>query len=107
MRNHWFNMLRHHKVRRSAHAEIAARPSSDTSLWDTRVMHSQFARAWSRLPAQAQKIAQQCLLDGDSYDEVSQRFGLSPGGVATSIHRTRESLRQAMFEGPPLTERAA
>ena len=97
MRHLWFNVLRHHKVRRTVHAEIAARPSSDTALFDSRVSHEQLERAWSQLPAQSRKIAEQCLLDGDSYDEVSKRFGLSRAGIATSIHRTRASLRQLMW----------
>jgi RNA polymerase sigma-70 factor (ECF subfamily) len=98
MRHRWFNVLRHNKVCRTAHAAIAAEPSADTSLSDTRVIHSQLVRAWSRLSTQSQEIAEQCLIDGDSYDDVSQRFGLTAGGVATSIHRTRESLRQLMFD---------
>jgi RNA polymerase sigma-70 factor (ECF subfamily) len=98
MRHRWFNVLRHNKVCRTAHAEIAAQPSSDTSLSDARVIQSQLVRAWGRLSAQAQEIAEQCLIDGDSYDDVSRRFGLSAGGIATSIHRTRASLRQSMFD---------
>ena len=60
-------------------------------------LHRQLARAWSQLPVQAQGIAQQVLLDGDTEEEVSRRFGITRGGVASSIHRTREHLRQAMF----------
>jgi RNA polymerase sigma-70 factor (ECF subfamily) len=96
LRNLWFNNLRHKDVCRTAQAEILARSSSDTSLVDTRMVNSQFARAWGQLSPQSQEIAERCLLDGESYEEVSQRFGLSAGGVASSIHRTRQSLLDVM-----------
>jgi RNA polymerase sigma-70 factor (ECF subfamily) len=97
MRNRWFNIVRNHKTRRLVHAELSTRPSFDDGLHETRAVHGQFARAWGKLPAQSQSIAQQCLLDGDSQQAVSLRFGMTAGGVATVIHRMRESLRASMF----------
>jgi RNA polymerase sigma-70 factor (ECF subfamily) len=97
MRNHWFSTMRKRRARSSAHAELAGGLSSDVGLCETRLVYSQLARAWGRLPAQSRSIAQQCLLDGDSQQEVSRRLGMTAGGVAASIHRTREALRQSMF----------
>jgi RNA polymerase sigma-70 factor (ECF subfamily) len=97
MRNHWFNVIRHHRVRALARAELATRDSCDRGLVESRVVYRQLARAWEQLPEQAQSIATQCLIEGDSQDEVSRRFGMTAGGVASSIHRTREHLRVAMF----------
>jgi RNA polymerase sigma factor (sigma-70 family) len=101
MRNQWFSVVRHHRVRAHAHAELAARPSLDEGLCETRVIHSQLARHWSRLPSQAQHIARRCLIDGDSQAEVSRRLGMTAGGVAASIHRTREQLRESLFGATP------
>jgi len=97
MRNHWFSAIRQHRVRLHAHAEIAESPSLDAGLCETRLVYSQLARAWSRLPAQSQNIAHQCLIEGQSQEEVSRRLGMTAGGVAASIHRTREMLRHSMF----------
>jgi RNA polymerase sigma factor (sigma-70 family) len=97
MRNRWFNIVRHRRVRRTVQAALAQRTSVDDSLCETRVACDQLSRAWSQLPAQAQLIAEQCLIDEDSHDDVSRRFGITAGGVATSIHRTRSSLRKTMF----------
>jgi RNA polymerase sigma factor (sigma-70 family) len=97
MRNHWFNVVRHRKVRATARAELVHLRESDSRLNDVNVLHSQLLRAWGELPVQAQNIAQQCLIDGDSHELVSSRFGITAGGVATSIHRTREQLRISMF----------
>ena len=101
MRNHWFSAIRQHRVRANAHAELADRPSLDDGMSETRVVYSQLARIWSRLSAQSQNIAQQCLLQGNSQEEVSRRLGITAGGVAASIHRTREVLRQSMFGAQP------
>jgi RNA polymerase sigma-70 factor (ECF subfamily) len=97
MRNHWFNVLRHHKVRANARAELASREAFDAGLCESRVVYAQFVRAWDTLPPQAQSIATQCLLDGESQEDVSRQFGITANGVASSIHRTREQLRHAMF----------
>jgi RNA polymerase sigma-70 factor (ECF subfamily) len=97
MRNHWLSVVRRRRVRANAQAALAARSSFDDGLCETRVVHSQVARLWRRLSAQARNIAQQCLIDGDSQEEVSRRLGMTAGGVAASIHRTRRVLRQSMF----------
>ena len=97
MRNHWFNIVRHHRVRAVARAELTSRDSFDSGLFETRAVYRQVERAWNQLPDQAREIAHQCLFDGDSHEDVSRWFGITPGGVATSIHRTREQLRHVMF----------
>lgn len=97
MRNHWFNVVRHHRVCVNARVELANESQIDTGLSETRAVISQLSRAWETLSAQARGIAERCLLEGESHEEVSQRFGMTPGGVAASIHRTREQLRAAMF----------
>jgi RNA polymerase sigma-70 factor (ECF subfamily) len=101
MRNHWFSAIRQYRVRANAHADIADRSSLDDGLCETRFVYSQLARVWSRLSKQSQNIAQQCLIQGDSQEEVSRRLGMTAGGVAASIHRTREVLRQSMFGAQP------
>jgi RNA polymerase sigma-70 factor (ECF subfamily) len=97
MRNHWFNIVRHQRVCSSARVELAARGDLDSGLHDTRAVFSQLSRAWGKLSEQAQSIATRCLIEGESHEEVSRRLGMTPGGVAASIHRTREQLRIAMF----------
>jgi RNA polymerase sigma factor (sigma-70 family) len=96
MHNHWISIVRAQRVRTNAQAELAARPTVDDALSETRLVYSQLARAWSQLPAQSQCIARQCLIEGDSQEEVSRRLGMSPGGVAVSIHRTRKALHASM-----------
>ena len=99
MRNHWFSIVRHHRVHSNARAELARCGNVDSGLCESRVVQVQLERAWNKLTEQAQAIARQCLIDGDSYDDVSRRFGITAGSVACSIHRTREQLRLSMFGG--------
>lgn len=98
MRNLWFSIVRQRRVRADAHAEMATRPSLDDALCEARLVYNQLARAWSELPPQSQNIARRCLLDGDSQQEVSQTLGMTAGGVAASIHRTRHALRLSLLE---------
>jgi RNA polymerase sigma-70 factor (ECF subfamily) len=98
MKNLWLSTLRQHRVRAHAHAEIVNQSTVDARLHESRLSCTQLARAWSQLPAHSQNIARQCLLEGDSQEEVSRRLGMTAGGVAASIHRTREVLRQSMLE---------
>ena len=97
MRNQWISVMRHHRVRSNARAELAGRAAVDSGLHESRVTSEQFERAWSALSSQAQEVARQCLIEGDSYEDVSRRFGITTGGIACSIHRTREQLRLTMF----------
>jgi RNA polymerase sigma-70 factor (ECF subfamily) len=98
MRNHWFSTLRRQRVRMNAYAELAAvEREADDALCEARLVCSQLARAWSQLPAQSQTIAKRCLIDGDSQEDVSRKLGLTAGGVAASIHRTRHALRATAF----------
>jgi RNA polymerase sigma factor (sigma-70 family) len=99
LRNNWLNLLRHRRVRARAMPELIHGTPDDWRLHETRALRFQFERAWEELPAQARAIAVQCLIDGEPHEDVSARFGMTPGGVATSIHRTRASLRQSMFDG--------
>jgi RNA polymerase sigma-70 factor, ECF subfamily len=97
MRNHRFSTIRRQRVRATAHAEIASRPFIDDGRADSRLLCSRVARAWSQLPSRSQSIASQCLIDGDSQEDVSRRLGMTPGGVAASIHRTRAVLRASVL----------
>jgi RNA polymerase sigma factor (sigma-70 family) len=97
MRNRWFNVVRDSRAHALVHLQIAASDPHDAGLFETRAVYRQVERAWSQLSEQARTIAYQCLLDGESHEDVSRRFGITPGGVATSIHRTRQTLREAMF----------
>jgi RNA polymerase sigma-70 factor (ECF subfamily) len=97
MRHHWLDHVRHRRVDCDARFELTNAKSVDFSLSETRAVRSQLARAWDQLTEQAQGIAAQCLIDGDSQEEVSRRFGITANGVATSIHRTRAQLRRALF----------
>ena len=97
MRNHWFSVVRKHKVRANAHAQLANEPWCDVGLIESRLVYRQLARAWSRLPAQSRSIARHCLLDGHSQEEASRTLGMTAGGIAASIHRTRRTLRQEML----------
>jgi RNA polymerase sigma factor (sigma-70 family) len=99
MRNQWFSTLRRHRVRANAHAELAANDRFDTALHETRLLSSQLTRAWSQLSAQSQNIARQCLIEGESQQGVSRKLGMTSGGVAASIHRTRHALRQSILGG--------
>ena len=98
MRNLWFSTMRQRRVRFKAHAELGAEQLLDWDLCESGVAYGQFTRAWNTLPAQSRRIAEQCLLGGDSQEEVSRRLGMTAGGVAASIHRTRATLRQLILE---------
>jgi RNA polymerase sigma-70 factor (ECF subfamily) len=97
LRNHFFSVIRQQRVRATAHAEIASQPSVEVGHVDGGLLYDRIARAWTQLPSRSQTIAQQCLIDGDSQEDVSRRLGMTPGGVAASIHRTRAALRQSVF----------
>jgi RNA polymerase sigma-70 factor (ECF subfamily) len=97
MRNHWFNVVRHRRVRSKAALAFTMEDASDSSLCETRASGAQFLRAWQSLHEEARTIAQQCLLEGEPYELVSQRLGITPATVATSIHRTRKRLKATMF----------
>jgi len=97
MRNHWFNAVRHRRVRSAARREMATSDGFDASLVETRAFYRQFERAWNEVSPHARGIATQCLLDGDSQEDVSLRFGMTAGGIAASIHRTRAHLQQSLF----------
>lgn len=97
MRNHWFSSMRQHRLRSHAYAEVASRSSLDDGLCQTRLVCSQLSSAWMKLAPQSRTIARQCLLEGDSQEDVSRRLGMTAGGVAASIHRTRAALWQTMF----------
>jgi RNA polymerase sigma-70 factor (ECF subfamily) len=98
LRNQWFSALRQQRVRVHVHAELAAPEPVALPLHETRLQCRQLARAWSELPAHSRDIAHQCLIDGESQEEVSRRLGMTAGGVAASIHRTRQALRDSMSE---------
>ena len=95
MRHTWFNVVRNRRSQCAARAQLGS-SDVDSRLVETRASYVQFARAWNELPENAQFIASQCLIDGDPYDVVSTRVGLSTAAIATSIHRTRKQLRGAM-----------
>jgi RNA polymerase sigma-70 factor (ECF subfamily) len=97
LRNQWFSTSRRQRVRTHAQVELAARAGVDDSMCETGVLGSQLKRAWSQLSSQSQTIARQCLLEGDSQEAVSRRLGMTAGGVAASIHRTRAALWTSMF----------
>jgi len=97
LRNHRFSAIRQQRVRVTAHAEIAHYPSIEAIGAEGRLLFDQLSRAWSRLPERSQHIAERCLIDGDSQEDVSRRLGMTPGGVAASIHRTRAALRDSVF----------
>jgi RNA polymerase sigma-70 factor (ECF subfamily) len=99
MRNHWFSTIRRHRVRASAHAELSNGAALDDALCETRLLCSQLVRAWHQLPARSQNIAHRCLIDGESQEEVSRSLGMTAGGIAASIHRTRQALWQSMLGG--------
>lgn len=99
LRNEWFSVARRRRVRTHAQAELAARSTVDDGMCETRVLGSQLERAWGELSAQSQTIARQCLIEGDSQEVVSRRLGMTAGGVAASIHRTRAALWTSMFGG--------
>jgi len=98
MRNQWLSSMRQQRVRVNAHAELATRPAVDDATVESRIVPDQLVRAWNRLPAHSQHIARQHLIDGCSQEELSRRLGMTAGGVAASIHRTRDALRRAMRE---------
>ncbi len=97
MRNRWFSAIRQHRVRAHAHAQMVQGPPIDVTRCETSLVYSHLSQAWTRLPAQSQNIAQQCLIEGHSQEEVSRRLGMTAGGVAASIHRTRQTLRQSVY----------
>jgi RNA polymerase sigma factor (sigma-70 family) len=98
LRNLRFSAARHLRVRATVHAQIASQPVAEASgNADSRLLCGRLARAWSQLPSRSQSIASQCLIDGDSQEDVSRRLGMTAGGVAASIHRTRAVLRQSVY----------
>jgi RNA polymerase sigma-70 factor (ECF subfamily) len=97
MRNHWFNVVRNRRVRAAARRALAAAENFDASLVETRAFYRQFERAWNEVSPHARGIATSFLIDGDSQEDVSLRFGMTAGGVAASIHRTRAHLHQSLF----------
>jgi RNA polymerase sigma-70 factor (ECF subfamily) len=97
MRNHWFNVVRHRRVRREAARAMTEEDARDASLCETRASAPQLRRAWASLSEQSREIAERCLLDEQPYERVSESVGVSTAAVATSIHRTRARLKETMF----------
>jgi DNA-directed RNA polymerase specialized sigma24 family protein len=80
---------------------MVQRPPVDVTRCEPPLVYSHLTQAWTRLPAQSQNIAHQCLIEGHSQEEVSRRLGMTAGGVAASIHRTRATLRQSVYGARP------
>ncbi len=97
MRNRWFSAIRHRRVRANAHVRMNQPAPMDLTGCETPLAYSHLTQAWTRLPAHSRDIAQQCLIEGHSQEEVSRRLGMTAGGVAASIHRTRQTLRQSIY----------
>jgi RNA polymerase sigma factor (sigma-70 family) len=98
MRNRWFTLLRRERVRATIEAAVAHCSANDTSLLDTRATRAQLRKAWEELPPRGRRVAEQCLLEEDSYETVSERLGTTTTNVALSIFRTRDRLGTTMFE---------
>jgi RNA polymerase sigma-70 factor (ECF subfamily) len=97
MRNHWLNVVRHRRVCENGKHMLTILTGADPVAAESRVVCRKIERAWNALPEQARTIASRHLLEGLPQEIVARHLGMTAGGIAASIHRTRKHLRQVAY----------
>ena len=82
-----------------ATARPARRPAraperSPTAL----LLKESLRRALAKLPEESAEMFVLCYLEGYSYDELAEQYGIERGTVASRLHRIRAEIRKDLGE---------